>query len=61
VSAATEKTVEVTHMTLEAGSKLTEKTVEVGSQLKGKTVEVSTKLYHSSADTLSTIAANPTI
>jgi hypothetical protein len=45
MTAATEKTVEVTHMTLEAGSKLTEKTVQVGSQLTHKTMEVSSKLY----------------
>lgn len=61
VNVATEKTVEVTHKTMEVGSQLTQKTVEVGSQLTQKTVEVSSKLYHTSAETLSTIAANPTI
>jgi hypothetical protein len=58
VSAAQEKTGEVTQKTMEVGSKFTEKTLEVGSYMTSKTMEVSTMLYHYSAETLQTIAAN---
>ena len=46
VSAAQEKTGEVTQTTMKVGSKFTEKTLEVGSYMTSKTVEVSTKLYN---------------